>query len=226
MSARAGGEGPVRRARILLVEDEILTACATRKMLDSIGYDVCAVASSAEDAVARAVELKPDLVLMDIVLRGGADGIEAADEIRTRLSLPVVYLTSCADDATLHRAKISGPFGYMVKPFRERELHAAIEIALYRHRADAERERLIHKLQKALKEVRTLSGLLPICAWCKKIRNDDGYWQAIETYFRDHSQTRFTHGICPDCARKNYPHLYGPDGGGAGKEGRGGAKGP
>jgi CheY-like chemotaxis protein len=196
------------KAKILLVEDEVVTARVAEKMLKALGYEVCEVASTGEDAVMEAEKGKPDLVLMDIVLRGTVDGIEAADEIRTRFDIPVVYLTSCADEATLERAKISGPFGYMVKPLHERELHVAIEIALFRHKADAERERLIRKLQKALEEIRTLSDLLPICAWCKKIRDDDGYWQQIETYFKDHSKTRFTHGICPECAQRNYPHLY------------------
>ena len=199
------------RARILLVEDEIVTAGVAEKMLKAFGYQVCAVASTGEDAVKAAEKGKPNLVLMDIMLKGKVDGIEAADEIRTRFNIPVVYLTSCADDATLERAKISKPFGYMVKPLQERELYVAIEMALFRHKADAERERLIRKLQNALEDIRTLRDLLPICAWCKKIRDDDGYWQQIETYFKDHSKTRFTHGICPECAQKNYPHLYKKD---------------
>lgn len=199
------------QTRVLLVEDEVLTARVVEKMLKTLGYEVCAVASDGDDAVEKAGEKKPDLVLMDIVLKGKTDGIAAADEIRTRYNIPVVYLTSCADQATLDRAKISEPFGYMVKPLQEHELHVAIEIALFRHKVDTDRERLIHKLKKALEEIRTLSDLLPICAWCKKIRNDEGYWQQIEAFFADHSKTRFTHGICPDCARKNYPHLYKKD---------------
>ena len=196
------------KAKILLVEDEVVTARVAEKMLKTLGYEVCAVTSEGRDAVTKAGEKKPDLVLMDIVLSGTVDGIEAADEIRARFDIPVVYLTSCADEATFERAKISEPFGYMVKPLQERELHVALEIALFRHKADAERERLIRKLQKALEEIRTLSDLLPICAWCKKIRNDEGYWQQIEAFFADHSKTRFTHGICPECVQKNYPHLY------------------
>lgn len=196
------------KAKILLVEDEIVTARVAEKMLKALGYEVCTIVSTAEDAVKEAEKRKPHLVLMDIMLKGKVDGIEAADEIRTRFNIPVVYLTSCSDEATLERAKISEPFGYMVKPLQERELHVSIEIALFRHKVDSARERLICKLQKALEEIRTLSDLLPICAWCKKIRNDEGYWQQIEAFFADHSKTRFTHGICPECARKNYPHLH------------------
>lgn len=196
------------RTKILLVEDEVLTAKVAEKMIKGLGYDVCGVVSSGEAAIAAAAREKPDLVLMDIVLKGKVDGIEAADEIRTKCGIPVVYLTSCDDQATLERAKISEPFGYMVKPLNERDIHVTVEIALFRHKTDAERERLIRKLQKALEEIRTLSDLLPICAWCKKIRNDEGYWQQLEAFFATHSKTRFTHGICPECAQKHYPHLY------------------
>jgi len=77
-----------------------------------------------------------------------------------------------------------------------------------RKKAEEERERLILKLRDALSKVRTLSGMLPICASCKKIRNDKGYWEQIETYVRDHSEADFTHGICPDCAKKLYPEFH------------------
>jgi hypothetical protein len=77
-----------------------------------------------------------------------------------------------------------------------------------RKKAEEERERLILKLRDALSKVRTLSGMLPICASCKKIRNDKGYWEQIETYLRDHSEAEFTHGICPDCAKKLYPEFH------------------
>jgi hypothetical protein len=88
------------------------------------------------------------------------------------------------------------------------EIAASIGVALLRKQAREERERLIAELQKALSEVNKLSGLLPICASCKKIRDDKGYWNQIESYIRDHSEAEFSHGICPDCAKKLYPELY------------------
>ena len=84
-------------------------------------------------------------------------------------------------------------------------ISASIGVALMRKQADEEREKLISKLQKALSEVKTLSGLLPICASCKKIRDDKGYWNHIESYIKNHSEAEFSHGICPDCAQKLYP---------------------
>ena len=92
----------------------------------------------------------------------------------------------------------------MIKPFQERELHSTIEMALYRHRAENERERLIKELQTALSKAKTLSGLIPICASCKKIRDSKDDWNQIETYIHDHSEADFTHSICPDCSKKLY----------------------
>jgi PAS domain S-box-containing protein len=122
-----------RAKRVLVVEDESIIALDLQRGLGALGYDVVAVAATAEDAIARASTLHPDVVLMDIQLRGPSDGVEAADEIRRRLGVPVIFLTAYADPATLARARITGPFGYLLKPFEERELHIVIEMALERH---------------------------------------------------------------------------------------------
>ena len=119
--------------RIMIVEDEFIVALDIRTRLEDLGYDVPAVASSGEEAVAKANELRPDLILMDIMLRGQMDGIEASREIRRRLNIPCVFLTAHADNATLQRAKETGPFGYIIKPFEQKELRSSIEIALFKH---------------------------------------------------------------------------------------------
>ena len=126
------------RARILVVEDERIVAEDVGESLDRLGYCVLAIVSSGEEAVKKAEELGPDLVLMDIVLRGDVDGIEAAEQIRAHFKIPVVYLTAYANDETLERAKVTQPFGYIVKPFEERELYTSIEVALYKHKMEAE----------------------------------------------------------------------------------------
>jgi CheY-like chemotaxis protein len=118
-------------AKILIVEDEVLFAKDLKDLLVSWGYTVPAIASTGEEAIEMAGEIKPDLVLMDIVLKDGMDGIEAADQIRTRFTIPVVYLTAYADDETVQRAKITEPYGYVLKPLEERDLHVTLEIALY-----------------------------------------------------------------------------------------------
>jgi PAS domain S-box-containing protein len=318
------------KIKILIVEDQAVVAADISDRLRQLGYEVVSVAATGHEAIAKAREFNPDLVLMDIILRGPLDGTAAAALIQKESDIPVVYLTAHADDATLKRAKITGPFGYVLKPFEEREIHTAIEIALYRQqmearlkkaerllaatlrsiadaviatdadgkvtfmnraaeeltgsaqaevlgqelgsfffvfnqkrrqvmqsrlaqvlqsgkafqpetadiligaggehlpieescapirdelgrivgcilifrdvsarqKGEAERERLIHDLQEALGNVKTLRGLLPICAWCKKIRDDEGYWQKLEVYLKGRSEAEFTHSICPEC---------------------------
>ncbi|RCV62809.1 CheY chemotaxis protein or a CheY-like REC (receiver) domain [Methanophagales archaeon] len=118
-------------ANIMIVEDEVLFAKDLKDLLVTWGYTVPAIASTGEEAIGKAGEMKPDLVLMDIVLKDGMDGIEAADQIRTRFKIPVVYLTAYADDETVQRAKITEPYGYVLKPLEERDLHVTLEIALY-----------------------------------------------------------------------------------------------
>jgi len=326
----------MEKPRLMIVEDEYLVAAELKNRLMEMGYIICAQAGSGEEAVVRADEQRPDLILMDIYLRGRIDGIEAADEIFRRLSIPVVFLTAYADMDLLKRAKLVQPYGYVLKPYTAYELRAVVEMALYkanlekdlrrqeelfrnlfqraplpyhsldeegrlvevnrvwlktmgytaeevvnrrfeeflspedrkvfksnfqkfiesgevsgiwyemirkdggthlmeffgevswdeqgrfkqthcilnditeRRRIEGEREALIVELQNALAEVKRLSGLLPICASCKKIRDDQGYWQQVEKYVQEHSEARFSHSICPDCAKRLYPDIF-PD---------------
>jgi len=326
------------KARILIVEDESIIALDIRDRLESLGYAIAGATSFGQEAIQMAAETRPSVVLMDIRLKGAMDGVQAAEQIRARFDIPVVYLTAYSDETTLQRAKVTEPFGYLLKPFEDRELHIAIAVALYKHemerklrqherwlaatlssigdaviatdaqgrielmnpaaealtgwqqgqvsgeywtkvfnilqettpplgqdpasqalpqgttagqtrhilitedgrevpigdsvspikdekgtitgavlifrdvsremQAQQAREELIAELQEALDKVKTLSGLLPICSSCKKIRDDQGYWQQVEVYIQDHSDAEFSHGICPDCARKLYPDLF------------------
>jgi two-component system, cell cycle sensor histidine kinase and response regulator CckA len=123
-------------ATILVVEDQRVVARDIGEQLTRLGYSVLATTSSGEEAIQLAEQLHPDLVLMDIRLEGPMDGVEAALHIRERYQLPVVYLTAYADEETLRRAKVTEPFGYVLKPFQERELRTAIEIGLYKHHAE------------------------------------------------------------------------------------------
>jgi len=122
-------------AHILVVEDEVIVAEDIKNSLKNLGYDPMVV-HSGKEALRKAEEFRPDLVLMDIVLDGEMDGVETANIIRSKYGIPVVYLTAYSDDATVERAKITEPYGYIIKPFRERELHINIEIALYKHRME------------------------------------------------------------------------------------------
>lgn len=135
--------------KILIVEDEAIVAQDIASCLTKMGYVVAAIVASGEAAIIAATTTQPNLVLMDIMLQGESNGIVAAEEIRSQLNIPVVYLTAYADDETLKRAKATQPFGYIIKPFKEQELKAAIEIAISRHQAEI-------ALQKALQEVQNL----------------------------------------------------------------------
>ena len=138
------------KAKILIVEDENITAIDINTMLKKLGYPVSAIASTGKEAIQKTSETCPNLVLMDIKLKGDMDGIETAGQIQKRFNIPVVYLSAYADDNTLKRAKITEPFGFILKPFELRELHVGIEIALYKHK-------MKHSLQESEKKYKTLS---------------------------------------------------------------------
>ena len=124
------------KIRILVVEDESLVARDIQNMLRSLGYEVTGVIASGEQAIQKASATTPDLVLMDIVLKGEIDGITAAEKLWEEYGIPVIYLTAYADDATFDRAKLTKPFGYLLKPFEERELQTTIEMALYKSKME------------------------------------------------------------------------------------------
>ena len=119
-------------ARVLVVEDEALVAAALDSCLRNLGHQVAASTARGEDAVRKAVALDPDLILMDIRLQGALDGIEAAHRINQCLKIPIVYLTAHSDEQTLLRARVTEPYGFVLKPFDEQSLKSVIEITLYR----------------------------------------------------------------------------------------------
>ncbi|MCC9000932.1 MAG: response regulator, partial [Candidatus Contendobacter sp.] len=135
-------EHRMKPTAILIVEDEFILASDLALRLRDMGYAVVGVAATGADAVALADRQHPNLVLMDIHLQGPLDGVAAALEIRQRRRLPVVFLAAYADDDTLQHAKLAEPFGYILKPFEDRELRTLIEITLYKHRAEEEIRRL------------------------------------------------------------------------------------
>lgn len=134
---------------ILIVEDEMIVAEDMKRFLLSLDYDVCAIASSGRAAIQKTEELQPDLVIMDIILKGKMDGIETSDYIRSRFGIPVIFVVTNADEKTVGRAKQTEPYGYIVKPYKEEELKAVIEMALYKHRFEK-------KLKESEEKYRTL----------------------------------------------------------------------
>jgi len=188
-------------ARIMIVEDEWIAAEDTRNRLQDLGYSVSSLASTGKEAIQRAEEDKPDLVVTDIVLEGEMDGIEVAKQIYARFGIPFIYLTAYADDKILERIKITEPFGYIVKPFTDEDLTIAIELALYKHKAEGKRRKQIQDLSNALAKSRALAGLLHICSSCKKIQDEEGDWKQIEDFIREHFDAEFKHIVCPDCEK-------------------------
>lgn len=199
------------RPRIMIVEDEGIVALQIKTSLEQRGYPIAGVFATGEEALANAASAAPDLVLMDMKLQGELDGIRTASLLRERHDVAVVFLTAHSEESTVERAKQAEPYGYILKPFNLQELCITVEVAHHKHEIDRERDLLTRELSAALEKVKQLSGLLPICASCKRIRNDDGYWIQIERYIRDHSEAEFSHGICEECARRIYPECF-PEG--------------
>lgn len=142
----------MKKKQILIVEDEWIVAEDIKMSLQKLGYTVSGEASSGEEAIKKVEELHPDLVLMDIKLCGEMDGIEAASKIRSRLDIPVIYLTAHADQKTLERAKKTEPYGYVLKPFEDRELHTAIEMTLHKHKVDKMLKEKEEKLRRNMED--------------------------------------------------------------------------
>ena len=138
------------KAKILVVEDESIVAMDVQNILNGLGYAVPAIVSSGEEAIEKSAEICPDLVLMDIVLSGAMDGIEAAKVIRTRFHIPVVYLTAHTEEKTFQRAKKTEPYGFILKPFEEAELLTVLEEAIYRHNCLEEQKSVISQIARKL----------------------------------------------------------------------------
>jgi PAS domain S-box-containing protein/putative nucleotidyltransferase with HDIG domain len=145
----------MEKTKILVVEDESIVARDIRNMLLGLGYEVTAVISGAKEAIKSVKKDRPHLVLMDIMLPGDLSGVDAADQIYSEFNIPVVYLTAFADETTLQRAKETEPFGYLLKPFEERELKSTIEIAIYKFGMEMklrERERWLTTMLKSIED--------------------------------------------------------------------------
>ncbi len=134
---------------LLLVEDEVIVAEDVKKRLENLGYKVLGIATRGSEAIAMAASLRPGLVLMDIGLRGGMDGIETVHRIREKVDVPVIFASAYSDDMTLERAREAAPQGFVLKPFEERELRTAIEMAIQKHAA----EKLLRRNENLLRTV-------------------------------------------------------------------------
>ncbi|MCB5251238.1 MAG: response regulator [Candidatus Cloacimonadales bacterium] len=199
------------KLKVLVVEDDSIIIIDLKRRIPKIGYELVGVFSKGEDAIEHVEVLKPDIILMDVMLDGMLDGIETAKLIHNQTDVPILFLTSMVDEETFQRAKITSPYAYIIKPVTDRELQINIEIALYQKKIDKEKSELINQLQEKNRQIKELSGLIPICSNCKNVRNDKGYWFQVEEYIRDHTNAEFTHSLCPICIKKLYPELAGTE---------------
>lgn len=190
--------------QVLIAEDDTVVAMVLKTQLRLAGYYVAGHASNGQEAVELATTENPDVILMDIQMPE-VDGLEATRLIQEKCPCPVVLLSSHEEEEFIERASLAGAEAYLIKPPSTKELQRTICIAMARFADRQALRQLNTEYQKALADVKTLSGLVPICSSCKKIRDDKGYWNGVEDYVAKHSMAQFSHGICPDCMRRLYP---------------------
>jgi CheY-like chemotaxis protein len=198
------------KVNILVVDDEPDIRLITVRVLGSAGYSV-EEAETGKECIDMARKKAPDLVLLDVMLPD-MDGYEVCRRIKADEALKGTYVLMFSgrkiDSDDQSEGLEIGADGYVTRPISNRELLARVQAMVRIIRAERERDRLIVELQEAMASIKTLKGLLPICASCKKIRNDKGYWQQVEGYLSEHADIQFSHGICPECMEKLYPGLF------------------
>jgi FixJ family two-component response regulator len=203
--------------RVLVVDDASEDRAACRRFLERCPvYDYqLEEAETIADGLNICQKRPPDCILLDFRLPDG-DGLEFLEQMpggSDGVSPPVVMMTGVGNEEIAVRAMKQGAMDYVVKGRVENEAFCrTVQVALEKsflmqtiRRQQAEKDQLIRQLQDALDQVKTLKGIVPICASCKKIRDDKGYWQQVEIYIQKHSDAEFSHGVCPDCLRKYYP---------------------
>ena len=203
--------------KVLLIDDEPAQAWLVQEHLRTVSeksgkaIDLAHTESLNDGFGLLAESGDVDVLLLDLSLPDSL-GLETLTKAHARFpSLPIVVLTSLEDEELGIRLVQGGAQDYLIKGQADGlTLFRTIRYAIERKQSETEREHLIQELQKALAEVKTLSGLLPICSGCKKIRDDHGYWNRIENFISEHSDAQFSHGICPECAQKYFPDHHHP----------------
>lgn len=204
----------LERLRVLIAEDDFLVSEMVRGIVEDIGHVIAGMAIDGRQVVEMTQTLQPDVILMDVEMPE-MNGLEATRYIQQNCPTPVVILTAYETTKLVKDASEAGVGAYLVKPPNLSTIDRAITVARARfqdmvtlRRLNAELQTRNADLEAALTKVKLLSGLLPICASCKKIRDDEGYWEQVEVYIKKHSEAEFSHGICPECMRRLYPEFY------------------
>ncbi len=207
---------------ILIVDDDLITQELFKGLLEKQGYNNIQAASSGEQGLELIKENPPDLILLD-VLMPGIEGYEVCEKVKAdkkTAHIPIIMVTGGAvqADEAVQKSFNAGAIDFITKPIRPIEFLARVNSSLTikknydlltneiknRQQIEEEKEKLIKKLEQALSEVKSLKGIIPICSYCKNIRDDKGYWNKLELYMQKHSDAEFSHGLCPECSEKLY----------------------
>lgn len=189
--------------RIIIVEDDFFVSEEIKRILEGSKYEVIGTAFNGEEAVEMACDLAPEVILMDIKMPH-KDGLEASREIAEQCPVPIVILTAYDSVPLVEEASLAGVAAFLCKPPNFAEMDRAITIARARFNDLQEICQLNNKLKKALAEIKTLKGIIPICSYCKNIRDDKGFWNQVDVYVKEHSNAEFSHGVCPECLKEHY----------------------
>lgn len=203
---------PVKRSSILVVDDTPENLTTLRQILTDHQY-VVRPAISGEVAL-RAVNAElPDLILLDIMMPS-MDGYEVCSLIKAdedKKHVPIIFISSLDETVDKVKAFSIGAVDYITKPFQVEEVLARVHTHITLSNLQKSLQEKNTQLQKAIDEIKTLRGIIPICAHCKKVRDDKGYWNQVEVYIHNHSEAEFSHGICPQCIKDLYPDIF-PEG--------------
>ncbi len=200
--------GDNANSSILIVDDTPDNLRLLAGILATREYRVRPV-SNGEHAMVSIRKEPPDLILLDIMMPG-MDGYEVCRRLKAEkdtASIPVIFISALHDTIDKVKAFSLGAVDYITKPFKSEEVLARVKTHLTLRNLQLQIEKKNTELQKALGEIKVLRGFIPICASCKRIRNDKGYWEQIESYISTHSEAKFSHGCCEECAKKLYPEI-------------------
>jgi sigma-B regulation protein RsbU (phosphoserine phosphatase) len=195
--------------RILIAEDDATSRTILQAVLSKNGYDVVSVSDGLAALEALQQADAPDVAIVDLIMPK-LDGLDVVREVRAIKAVrpPYIIILSTKSATTDVVAGLdAGADDYLTKPFDASELRARVEVGRRMIEMRATLADKVQELALALEQVKTLRGIVPICANCKNVRDDQGYWNKVETYFREHTEAEFSHAVCPDCMTKLYPQF-------------------